>query len=194
MFIYSRIVPLDHEDSNYLLCKKELFDHVPIPPERIHTINPDLIESIDSAYKSGELEQGEELAQEIVDDYEKQLIDVFAGVNTVKFPVFDLLLLGIGPDGHTCSLFPGHPLLEEKVLWVSYIDNSPKPPPRRITLTLPVINHAHSVIVVATGEGKQEILKEIFEDDEITNLPAKLVKPINGNVYWYLDQQAAAKI
>ncbi|RHZ77805.1 hypothetical protein Glove_172g58 [Diversispora epigaea] len=196
-FCDERIVPLDHEDSNYFLCQKELFDHLPIPPERIHVINSDLVEKINSAYKSGETEKGEEFAQEIVDDYEKQLVSVFGFLNPVKYPVFDLLLLGLGPDGHTCSLFPDHPLLEE-TLWVGYIDNSPKPPSRRITLTLPVINHAHDIVFVATGENKQDILKKILDEnndeDKPSNLPAKLVKPVKGIVYWYLDQSAAAKL
>ncbi|CAG8580443.1 3606_t:CDS:2 [Diversispora eburnea] len=181
------------KDSNYLLCQKELFDHVPIPPENIHIIKSDLVENIDLAYKSGETEKGEELAQEIVDDYENQLVSVFGSLNPVKYPVFDLLLLGLGPDGHTCSLFPDHPLLKE-TLWVGYIDNSPKPPSRRITFTLPVINHAHSIIFVATGENKQDILRKILDENNYDDLPAKLVKPSHGQVYWYLDQSAAAKL
>ncbi|CAG8482125.1 11992_t:CDS:2 [Acaulospora colombiana] len=185
-FCDERLVPLDSEDSNYLLCKRELFDHVPIPPERIHTINNELIPKDQDAFT-------EEVSQEIIDDYEKQLIEVFACVNAVKFPVFDLLLLGIGPDGHTCSLFPGHSLLDESSLWVAYIEDSPKPPPRRITFTLPVINHAHTVAFVATGAGKQDVLCKILEEDG-KDLPAQLVKPSHGRLYWFLDDKAAAKL
>jgi 6-phosphogluconolactonase len=136
----------------------------------------------------------EDLFSEVVHDYEQKLINVFAGINSVKFPVFDLLLLGIGPDGHTCSLFPNSSELDEPTLWVTYVDDSPKPPPRRITLTLPVINHAHNVVFVATGKGKQDVLRDILQKDENKNLPASLVKPVNGNLYWFLDEEAAAKL
>lgn len=118
---------------------------------------------------------------------------MFATVNSVKFPVFDLLLLGVGPDGHTCSLFPDHPLLDENVGWVAYIGDSPKPPPRRITFTLPVVNHAHNIAFVATGEGKQDVLKEIIENSE-SKLPSALVKPVTGKLYWFLDDAAATKL
>ncbi|CAG8440866.1 8051_t:CDS:2 [Acaulospora morrowiae] len=187
-FCDERIVPLDHNDSNYLLCKNELFDHVPIPPERIHTINGELVSKIEKV----DTEKAAEVAQNMVDDYENQLIKVFACAKSVKFPVFDLLLLGIGPDGHICSLFPRHPLLEEDVTWVAYIMDSPKLPRRRITLTLPVVNHAHTVAFVATGAGKQDTLVEVL--NEKGNLPAQLVKPIHGKVYWFLDDEAAAKL
>ncbi|CAJ0751863.1 2612_t:CDS:1, partial [Entrophospora sp. SA101] len=137
---------------------------------------------VSSPSKFDQLKQTlEDLLLEVVDDYEKQLIDVFAGVNSVKFPVFDLLLLGIGPDGHTCSLFPNHPQLDESALWVTYIYNSPKPPPRRITFTLPVVNHAHNVVFVATGKGKQDVLRDILENSDNKNLhlPATFVKAVN---------------
>ncbi|CAG8766981.1 32808_t:CDS:2, partial [Racocetra persica] len=182
-FCDERIVPLDHEDSNYLVCKKELFDHVPIQPEKIHTIKPELA-------TENEVEGDEETVDT---DYQQQLLEVFSGAKSIAFPVFDLLLLGIGPDGHTCSLFPGHPLLDEKTVWVAYIGDSPKPPPRRVTLTLPVINHARNVAFVATGSGKQDILHQIFEVPD-SKLPAQLVKPTHGNLYWFLDDAASSKL
>ncbi|CAH1760044.1 8654_t:CDS:2 [Entrophospora sp. SA101] len=236
-FCDERLVPLGHPDSNYLLCKNELFNHLPIPKQNIHVINEELVLKIDeivakiesikqetgftdvdsendktkdandgeitedgkvsSPSKFDQLKQTlEDLLLEVVDDYEKQLIDVFAGVNSVKFPVFDLLLLGIGPDGHTCSLFPNHPQLDESALWVTYIYNSPKPPPRRITFTLPVVNHAHNVVFVATGKGKQDVLRDILENSDNKNLhlPATFVKPVNGKLYWFLDDEDVAKL
>jgi len=169
-----------------------LFDQVPIPEEQIYTIDPSLLPQLEEAVKKDK-EAYEEAALEIAEDYEKKIISVFATVNSVTFPVFDLLLLGVGPDGHTCSLFPDHPSLNENVLWVTHIGDSPKPPPRRITFTLPVINHAHNIAFVATGEGKQDVLKEIFEDSG-SRLPSALVRPVTGKLYWFLDGAAATKL
>lgn len=109
---------------------------------------------------------------------------MLTGKNSVAFPRFDLILLGTGPDGHTCSLFPNHPLLSEELRWVSWLDDSPKPPSKRITLTLPVLNHAHKVAFVAVGEGKKEILEKVLDQPGL-GLPATKVKPIPpGTVSW----------
>ncbi|KAF9432535.1 suppressor of los1-1 [Entomortierella beljakovae] len=175
-FADERCVPLDHEDSNYLLSKKELFDFVGIPSENIHTINPDLVDD----------------PEEAAEDYISQLAGTFATKDSVRFPVFDLILLGIGPDGHTCSLFPDHPLLEEHTSWCVSIEDSPKPPSRRITLTFPVLNHAHNVAFVAAGEGKQDMLHRIL--DTTGNLPAQMVKLTTGQLSWFVDDAAAAKV
>lgn len=94
----------------------------------------------------------------------------------------------MGPDGHTCSLFPGHKLLDETKLIVAPISDSPKPPPCRVTLTYPVLNNAKSVGIVATGEGKKSILKEILEDG--VDYPIGRVKA--KEVVWFMDQAAAS--
>ncbi|KAJ3410570.1 6-phosphogluconolactonase [Chytridiales sp. JEL 0842] len=176
-FADERCVPLDHADSNYLLTKKELLDHVPIPSNQVYTINDKLVQDPSKAAA----------------DYQQVLEKVF-GVKystTAVQPSFDLILLGMGPDGHTCSLFPGHPLLKEDKLWVSSLTDSPKPPPSRITLTYPVLNAAKNIFYVTTGAGKAEIFKEIF--DEHKQYPAALVKP-KTDVVWLLDKPAAALI
>lgn len=168
-------MPLDHEDSNYYLCDKEFFSKVPeLKRSQIHTIDESLLND----------------PEELSDAYEKQLVSAFAGKESVRNPVFDLILLGMGPDGHTCSLFPGHELLEEKDRWVAPIEDSPKPPKKRITITYPVLNHAHRVAFVMAGEGKQESLAKALDQPDL-RLPASRVKPAPpGDVYWFADDAA----
>uniref|UniRef100_A0A915PMW6 6-phosphogluconolactonase n=1 Tax=Setaria digitata TaxID=48799 RepID=A0A915PMW6_9BILA len=105
------------------------------------------------------------------------------------WPIFDLLLLGIGPDGHTCSLFPEHPVLKENNRWVAAVEDSPKPPPRRITLTLPVINRARNVAFISTGKKKGKLIQEIINGQN-SSLPAAMVKPKSGNILWFTDKEA----
>lgn len=174
-FADERAVPLDHADSNYALLKAELLDKLPAgagQPE-VHTINPEHLGD----------------TQELADDYEQVLVRSFASRDSVKLPIFDLLLLGCGPDGHTCSLFPGHELLRETSAWVAPIEDSPKPPPRRVTLTLPVVTHAVRVAFVATGAGKKGIMKDIFEEGK--GLPCALVNEAAGErCSWFVDNAA----
>jgi len=177
-YVDERIVPLDHEDSNHKLAQDTLYSKVPIPPKNIHTIDYALQDDL----------------EELADAYEKQLIREFAQRDSARFPVFDLVLLGIGPDGHTASLFPGHELLSENDRWVAYIEDSPKPPPRRVTLTFPVINHAARVAFVATGAGKVKILQDILDTPEL-GLPAARVRPVApGQLVWFVDDAASAEV
>lgn len=136
-FADERIVPLDHPDSNYAACAKAFLDSVPIKREQIHTVDVSLMSEKTRTDPTGEFEgdDAENEAIEIADEYEKQLVNVFASGNSARYPTFDLILLGMGPDGHTCSLFPGHELLAENARWVAEIMDSPKPPKRRITFT-----------------------------------------------------------
>lgn len=176
-FADERAVPLDHEDSNYGLLKKDLLDHIPADQGKptVHAIN---LEYLDDT-------------QELADQYQEALKSSFASKDAVKLPTFDLLLLGCGPDGHTCSLFPNHPLLRETDAWVAAIEDSPKPPPRRITLTLPVVTQGLKIAFVATGSGKKEILKTILENEAGRSLPCGLVNEGGGDkVSWFTDTAA----
>ncbi|XP_014283597.1 6-phosphogluconolactonase [Halyomorpha halys] len=170
IFCDERIVSFDDPESTYGLYKKKLIGLIPIDESQFIKVNPKLS------------------ANEAAIDYEKQLRSHFGD----NLPQFDLLLLGLGPDGHTCSLFPQHPLLNENKLWVAPISDSPKPPPSRITLTLPVINNARNCLFAISGKGKADIIKKIFVDKE--DLPAGRVKPILGKLYWLLDTAAAAHL
>ncbi|KAI9468959.1 MAG: 6-phosphogluconolactonase [Benjaminiella poitrasii] len=171
-----RCVGYDDADSNYLEVKKSLLNHIPqIPQENIHPIHEQYAIAKD--------------AEKAASEYEQQLEGFFK--NTL--PSFDLLLLGMGPDGHCCSLFPGHPLLEERTRWVAPIVDSPKPPPERITLTYPVVNNSKLVVFVTAGDGKKEMVQQIIEQPE-KNLPCQRVQPVNGKVYWFIDHAAAANL
>eukprot|EP01135_Chromosphaera_perkinsii_P006550 Nk52_evm22s539 gene=Nk52_evmTU22s539 len=175
-FCDERCVPLEDNDSNYKLCKEEIFDKVnDIKDSKIYKYDPSL--------------EPEQAAK----DYEAKLKSVFKEES--GFPSFDLLLLGFGPDGHMCSLFPGHPLLNEKSKWISAIVDSPKPPPQRITFTLPVVNAARNIAFVAAGQGKAEMLKTLIESE--VSLPAQMSKPLNGerkDVIWFVDTPAASML
>lgn len=174
-FADERAVPLDHEDSNYGLLKKELLDKIPAEMGQ-PTVHPIDVAHLDDV-------------QELADQYEQLLVRSFASRDSVKLPIFDLLLLGCGPDGHTCSLFPGHALLRETDAWVAPIEDSPKPPPRRITLSLPVVTHGVKIAFVATGAGKKDIMREIFEG--LTGLPCSLVNAGAGErASWFTDTAA----
>ena len=121
-----RHVDLSDPDSNIAYVKRELLDHVSVPAANIYPIDP----TVDVSAAA--------------EDYVAKIRKVFP--DPPKVPVFDLLILGIGPDGHTCSLFPNHPGLEEVKKLVIPITDSPKPPSKRITLTLPVLNNARCVM------------------------------------------------
>ena len=123
-------------------------------------------------------------------DYEATIREKFN--KPTGIPSFDLLLLGVGPDGHTASLFPEHELLKiDGDQLIAYICDSPKPPPQRITMTLNLINNARYSIFAVPGNGKADIIKKIFLDKD--DLPARKVQAIE-KVYWLLDEQAAAHV
>lgn len=176
-----RAVPLNHEDSNHRLVKEGLLDKIEstlgkeVGMPTVFTIDESLVDDV----------------QEMADQYEQTLVKQFASRDSVRIPMFDLILLGCGPDGHTCSLFPGSPLLRETDAWVLPIFDSPKPPPKRVTLSLPVASHGIKIGFVASGESKKGIFKQIFDTEEGKQLPCGLVNDFAGErVSWFTDEAA----
>ena len=168
-----RCVPPNHQESNYLMAKMALIDHVPIPHENIHRI-------------LGEL--GAEAAAE---DYQKELHHFFKGS---KEPIFDLVLLGMGDDGHTASLFPGTAAIHEEERWVvgHYVS---KLGAWRITLTPPALNAGRRIIFLVKGSGKAGRLREVFAGHfQPDHLPVQVIQPTSGQVVWMLDKDAAANL
>ncbi|MGC2198286.1 MAG: 6-phosphogluconolactonase [Terriglobales bacterium] len=169
-----RHVPPDDPESNYRMARETLLSKVPIPSGDVYRVpaeNPD--------------------AGQAAQSYEHTLRQFFQTPPTT-FPRFDLILLGMGPDGHTASLFPGGKALQERSRWV-VADWVEKFKTDRITLTLPVLNNAAVVMFLVSGEDKAETLKEVLEGTQPADLfPSKLVRPTDGKLIWLADQAAAA--
>jgi 6-phosphogluconolactonase len=171
-----RYVPADHADSNQRTARETLTQHVPIPDANVHPM-PTEFESPEHAARA----------------YASALRDAFGGLEADAWPVFDLVLLGLGSDGHTASLFP------ENVPALTHIDDSRwvravEAPPRhavsdRLTLTLPVLNHARRVCFLVSGASKRGALHAIL-DRQDEALPATHVRPDDGTLVWFVDEDA----
>ncbi|XP_053658553.1 6-phosphogluconolactonase [Anopheles marshallii] len=175
-FCDERVVPVADKESTFGIFKRDLLANCDNIPESVFFPVNTSLDVNDAAV-----------------EYERTLRKTFALAKPDDIPSFDLLILGIGPDGHTASLFPGHPLLEEKKKLIAPIDNSPKPPPKRVTMTLPLINNAKVCLFGAQGGGKAEMLKRIVADRD-TSLPATLVDPPKGELIFVACDAAAALI
>jgi 6-phosphogluconolactonase len=181
-----RHVPPDHPDSNYRMAREELLDHVPVPAGNVHRIrseDPD--------------------AGAAANDYEQELRRFFAPPASLPTeaplpaeepPRFDLMLLGIGPDGHTASLFPGTSVVHETQRWVAapWVEALRT---FRITLTPPVLNAAARVLFLVSGADKAAALRAIVERDagerqEVDRYPAQVVQPARGSLLWLVDRDA----
>jgi 6-phosphogluconolactonase len=170
-----RCVPPDDPDSNYLMARQSLLDHVPLRSENVHRI-------------FGELEP-----EQAAHRYESELQIAFPGV---KFPRFDLVLLGLGEDGHTASLFPGSSALSETNRWVVPVEHHIPPPPlvTRISLSFPVLNAAANVLFLVSGPAKAGILSKVLRyQDNLDSLPAQRVRPKDGCLFWVVDRGAASE-
>ncbi|UCD71276.1 MAG: 6-phosphogluconolactonase, partial [Syntrophobacterales bacterium] len=180
-----RYVPRDHPDSNFAMAFRVLISRVPIPSQNVHRI------PVEVEHPEGAAEAYERILREFLWSPKKADTHSRTPHGGELFPAFDLILLGVGKDGHTASLFPGDQALEEENRWVVAV-HSPYgfPPVPRITLTLPVINRAGCILFTVSGSGKREVLRSILEDpDSAAHLyPAARVNP-QGRVVWLIDEE-----
>ena len=166
-----RYVSPDDPRSNYRMARETLLDHVPIPQDHLHPM-PTLLPVLEEAAEA----------------YEETLMSHFPG----QWPRFDLILLGMGPDGHIASLFPHNIVLEEEARLVAAVRDDRATPPLRLTLTLPAINHAANIHFLIAGKNKSPALhRALAPNANPKSSPAAAIKPIDGNLIWWLDQPAA---
>ncbi len=158
-----RHVPPDHPDSNYRIANEAMLSRVPVSPANVHRVI------------------SEKPAADAARDYENTIKEIG------EDPRLDLILLGLGTDGHTASIFPGSEVLHETkrlvaAPWVEKLNTY------RITMTLPLLNNGASVVFLVSGAEKAQIVKEVLVGPE--KYPAQAVKPVNGELIWMLDQEA----
>lgn len=169
-----RLVPFDHEESNYRLARVTLLDHVPIPSEQVYPVA--------TYYALAR-------AAEVYD----QQVAALLGANDGRL---DLALLGMGPDGHTASLFPGSPQLDAPPGTIALpVEGSPKPPPERVTLSAHALNRAdHAIFMVAGADKAPKVRAALRGPYDPRSTPAQIVRPPQGHVTWMLDAAAAAEL
>ncbi|MFL6332214.1 MAG: 6-phosphogluconolactonase [Pyrinomonadaceae bacterium] len=168
-----RMVPPDHAESNYRMASEALLSKVGIPPENVHRID------------------GVGDAAANASAYESEMRGLFGDVER---PRLDQVLLGMGDDGHTASLFPGTEVLKEQRLWVApnWVE---KLGAWRVTMTAPLINAARCVTFLVTGTDKAARLREVLKGErDPSRLPAQLIRPTDGTLEWYVDRAAAARL
>jgi len=166
-----RFVPYDHPDSNYRMTREAMLAKAPVPPENIHPVPADGTPE-DAARR-----------------YERTLQEAYgAATFDPARPLFDVTLLGLGPDGHTASLLPGEPVLEERKRWVAAVSHGR--PETRITMTYPAIESSRRVAFLVAGWEKAAILRAIRAGD--SEAPAARVRPV-GELFWFVDRAAAGE-
>ncbi|MBA3438706.1 MAG: 6-phosphogluconolactonase [Pyrinomonadaceae bacterium] len=169
-----RHVPPDHADSNYRMAQEALLARVPVPSENIHRIKAEQTD-----------------APGVASEYEETLRESFQ-LEAAELPCFDLVLLGMGADGHTASLFPNTDALQASenrlavAVWVEQFAQ------HRITLTLQVLSNARCVMFLVAGEDKAETLRTVLDETQDRRLPAGLVRPTAGKLVWLVDKAAAS--
>ena len=166
-----RCVPKNHPDSNFGAANRDFLDRVPISKGHIHPL------------------QGSLSCEEGALWYQQKLIKFFQRKED-EFPLFDLIFLGIGTDGHTASLFPGQSTLNEMKRWVVAVKGG-NPDVKRLTLTFPVINRGKQIVFMISGKKKASVVKTVLSGIQ-SGLPAQLVQPLKGKLIWLLDREAAS--
>ncbi len=171
-----RYVPADHPDSNQRMACLAWLDHVDIPQANIHAMPTSANDpAVDAA------------------THDAELADFFQ-TSAPQMPKFDIILLGMGDDGHTASLFPHTPALDVDDCFVTVGNKNGE---QRLTLTVPLINAAHNIIFMIAGSNKQNALQKVLHgEDDIENkaYPTRLISPQNGALWWLLDAEAGAQI
>jgi len=163
-----RFVPWDHPDSNYGMAREAMLAHVPVPPGNIHGVE-----------FAGTPADAARAYQDVLQShYGTERLDPAR-------PLFDVVLLGMGPDGHTASLIPGEPVLDEKARWVAEVTHGR--PEARITLTFPALDSSRSTAFVAAGADKRTMMQRVLAGDR--ELPAARIRPI-GELIWFIDNAA----
>ena len=167
-----RHVPPTDSESNYRMAHESLLSRVPIPPQNVFRVQAEL--DAEAAASQCELQ-----------------LQNFFGAKPPQWPRFDLVLLGIGPDGHTASLFPGSGALRENLRWVApnWVE---KLNTWRITFTYPVLNNAGEVMFIVAEAGKAQILRDILKGEDQDAYPAQGVRPASGRLLWLVEKSAAA--
>jgi len=174
-----RVVAPDDKTSNFRMAREAMLDKLKIPAAHIHRIRAE----------GSDLEAA---ARSYEEEIERVLGQV-AGVGR-RPPHFNLFLLGMGPDGHTASIFPGTEALEETERWVIPVD-VPSLGVKRITMTPPLINSAHFIIFMVTGGSKADVVADVLQGPRDTRrCPAQLIHPLTGEVIWFADRDASAKL
>lgn len=172
-----RCVPADHHLSNYRVAHELLLSHLDIQPSQVHRIPAELATPGQAASR-----------------YEDDLLGTFELADfAAPPPRFDLMLLGLGADGHTASLFPYSKVLKITDHWAAPVERRDEVP--RVTLTLPVLNAARQIHFIATGEDKALAVWHVIEGKgDMVAWPARLVQPADGRVLWFLDREAASRL
>lgn len=171
-----RHVPPDHPDSNYHMAHEALLSKVPVPSENIHRIHAEFPDPTEAA-----------------SDYEATLSNFFA-LGPGELPHFDLILLGLGPDAHTASIFPGslEAINTDRLVLANWIE---KLNTHRLTMTMPVINAAKVVVFLVSGAEKAEALKAVIDGPhDLLKYPAQAVAPTEGSLKWLVDEAASSLI
>jgi len=167
-----RFVPPSDPASNYGMARAAFLDHVPVPPENVHPVETEGV-TLDEAAKA----------------YEAMLKGLYgADTLAVDRPLLNLTLLGLGEDGHTASLLPGQPVLQERKRWVAPVPKGREE--ERVTLTYPALDSSAVVAFLVSGEGKRDILDKILSGE--TDFPAAHIRPV-GEVIWFADRAAAGR-